>query len=71
MNIEVLREELYSLLIDNKPTDLSVVVCSQKLDRLLVLYEKSNRNIVNMRANKNKAIFIKEIYKYNFKTSSI
>lgn len=38
-NIEETRRELYFLLDSKKPTDSSVVICSQKLDKLLVKYE--------------------------------
>lgn len=38
-NIEKTRRELYFLLDSKEPTDNSVVICSQKLDKLLVKYE--------------------------------
>lgn len=39
-NIENLREKLYFLLLDKELTDIEVVRCSQKLDKLLIQYEK-------------------------------
>jgi hypothetical protein len=38
-NIEEMRRELYFLLDSKELTDSSVVICSQKLDKLLVKYE--------------------------------
>ena len=40
-NIETLREELHFLISYKEPTDISVVRCSQKLDKLIVQFEKS------------------------------
>lgn len=45
-NIEKLRNLLYNLLTSNKRlTDEKVVDCSQKLDRLLIEYEKYRNNM--------------------------
>lgn len=39
--IEDLRQELHFLISYKEPTDISVVKCSQKLDKLIVQYEKN------------------------------
>lgn len=39
--IEYLRSKLNTLLTQKIPTDKSVVECSQRLDKLLVEYEKT------------------------------
>lgn len=39
-SIEILRKKLHFLILDKKLTDYEVVICSQKLDKLLVKYEK-------------------------------
>ena len=39
-NIESLRDKLGLLLEDKELTDIEVVICSQKLDKLLIEYEK-------------------------------
>ena len=38
-NIESLRDKLVLLLENKELTDIEVVICSQKLDKLLVEYE--------------------------------
>lgn len=40
-DINSLREQLYFLLLSKKTTDSEVLIFSEKLDKLLVEYEKS------------------------------
>jgi len=42
-NIENLRNKLYLLIYDKELTDIKVVICSQKLDKLLLQYEKKSQ----------------------------
>ncbi|WP_315067210.1 aspartyl-phosphate phosphatase Spo0E family protein [uncultured Clostridium sp.] len=39
-NIESLREKLYFLILSKELNDIEVLICSQKLDRLLARYQK-------------------------------
>lgn len=41
IDIEELRNELYSLLGNEDPTDQRVVECSKELDKLIVQYQKN------------------------------
>lgn len=41
IDIEELRNELYSLLGNENPTDQRVVECSKELDKLIVQYQKN------------------------------
>ncbi|MHC1685839.1 MAG: aspartyl-phosphate phosphatase Spo0E family protein [Clostridiaceae bacterium] len=42
-DIESLRYKLYWLIENKKLTDIEVIACSQKLDKLLVKYEKNRK----------------------------